>query len=192
MSRCARARQLFGPYWDDETSRAEREWLDAHFAMCAGCRAEYEELARTLAAVATLPRAEAAPDLAERVLAAARRSAPVRDVVFVREGRAWAPLAAAAAAVLLTVAALSPWLLRSLGGGEVALNGVPALHGQSVAAPGAPAAPHAAVAAVVDSLFDHSEDVDFVLDPVTLRRGHVHSVTGTPKGIQGGQAIITF
>ncbi len=36
---CDRARRLFGAAWDDELTQAEREWLDAHFAACAGCRA---------------------------------------------------------------------------------------------------------------------------------------------------------
>ena len=29
MSRCHRVRELFGAYWDDEMTRAEREWVDA-------------------------------------------------------------------------------------------------------------------------------------------------------------------
>ncbi len=200
MSRCARARDLFGPYWDDETTRAEREWLDAHFATCAHCRADYEELARTLAAVATLPREEAAPDLAARALAAARQASPARDVVFVRESSAWMPLATAAAAVLLTVAALTPWLVRPHDGGPLASrDSQPTeVSGLRVSAPALPgtgttaAVRGTAVATVVDSLFDHTDDVDFVLDPVTLRRGRAHTSSHLPKGIQGEQAVITF
>jgi anti-sigma factor RsiW len=200
MSRCARARDLFGPYWDDETTRAEREWLDAHFATCAHCRADYEELARTLAAMATLPREEAVPDLAARALAAARLASPARDVVFVRESPAWLPLATAAAAVLLTVAALTPWLVHPRDGGVLASREAQPTEarGQHVSAPmlpgpGATATVRGTTAAtVVDSLFDHTDDVDFVLDPVTLRRGRAHTTSHLPKGIQGEQAVITF
>jgi hypothetical protein len=43
-------------------------------------------------------------------------------------------------------------------------------------------------------VFDHSEDVEFILDPVTLHRGRA-SVTHTGSrrtGVEGGQAIISF
>ncbi len=197
MSRCGRARQLFGPYWDDETTRAEREWLDAHFARCASCRAEYEALAQTLSAVASLPRAAAAPALAQRALAAAKRAAAVPDVVFVREARPWVPATVAVAATLLVVAALAPLLLRGHGAGPVARSSAPVAEPRlvAVATPSAhaPAAPAAgAVATISDSLFDHSEDVDFVLDPVTLHRGRAHTASRLPRGVQGEQAVITF
>ncbi len=70
--------------------------------------------------------------------------------------------------------------------------------------PSTAAAPHAAgtqakgaraegaVAVISDSLFDHSEDVDFVLDPVTLRQGRAHTASRLPRGVQGEQAVITF
>ena len=96
MSMCTRARDLFGAYWDDETTRAEREWLEAHLAGCAACRDEYDALTRTLEAVSSLPRLEASSDLATRALAAARRSAPAPDRIVVRETPAWAPIAAVA------------------------------------------------------------------------------------------------
>ena len=107
MSLCHRVRDLFGPYWDDEMTRAEREWVDAHFAKCAACRTEYEALARTLTVLGALPRAEAAPGLAERSLAAARRSPAVPDVVFVRPTPGWVPVAAAAALVLRDIEGLA-------------------------------------------------------------------------------------
>ena len=28
--KCGQARRLFGAYWDDEITQAEREWLEAH------------------------------------------------------------------------------------------------------------------------------------------------------------------
>src|SRR5204862_8053005 len=77
--KCAAARRLFGAYWDDETTQAEREWLEAHFAACPGCRAEYEGLARTLEWTGSLPRIEPAADLAERTLVRARRASPATE-----------------------------------------------------------------------------------------------------------------
>ena len=47
------------------------------------------------------------------------------------------------------------------------------------------------VAAVSDSLFDHSEDVEFILDPVTLHRGRA-TLTHVPGGAKAAQAIISF
>ena len=56
--KCGHARRLFGAYWDDEITQAEREWLEAHFASCATCRGEYGELARTVDLLGELPRVE--------------------------------------------------------------------------------------------------------------------------------------
>ena len=42
-----------------------------------------------------------------------------------------------------------------------------------------------------DSLFDHSEDVEFILDPVTLHRGRA-TMTRRPAGVRGAQAVISF
>jgi hypothetical protein len=47
------------------------------------------------------------------------------------------------------------------------------------------------MAVVGDSLFDHNEDVEFVLDPVTLRRGRA-TMTRPDRGAQAEQAVITF
>ena len=51
MNRCDQGRRLFGAYWDDEVTQAEREWLESHFAGCPTCRQQYEQFARTLEAV---------------------------------------------------------------------------------------------------------------------------------------------
>ena len=56
MTHCNQARKMFGAYWDDETTQAEREWLETHFTACAKCRAEYDHLARTLEMAGSLPR----------------------------------------------------------------------------------------------------------------------------------------
>ena len=64
-----------------------------------------------------------------------------------------------------------------------------------VPAPGGKAeAPRATVGDEGDKVFDHNEDVEFILDPVTLHRGRA-SVThaGSRRtGVEGGQAIISF
>ena len=49
MNRCDQARRLFGAYWDDEVTQAEREWLESHLGGCPACRQQYEQFARTLA-----------------------------------------------------------------------------------------------------------------------------------------------
>jgi hypothetical protein len=207
MSRCTRARDLFGAYWDDETTRAEREWLDVHFVACAGCRSDYEALARTLSAVAALPREEASPDLAERALSIARRAEPAPDRVFARESPRRVPVAAAAGIVLLAAASLVPYLLRTHDGAVAVRGGTTVVEPRlvSMATPSASASrgsakfgsrlgqtSSGAQVTISDSLFDHSEDVDFVLDPVTLRRGRARPASHLPRGIQGEQAVITF
>ena len=47
------------------------------------------------------------------------------------------------------------------------------------------------LAAVPDSMFDHSEDVEFILDPMTLHRGRP-AVVRASGAAQGQQATITF
>ncbi len=195
MSRCTRARQLFGPYWDDETTRAEREWLDAHFAECAACRTEYETLSRTLTAVASLPRHEAAPDLAERALAAARRASTAPDRVFAPQRPVWVPVAATAAVALIAVVVLGPRFL----GHAPAPTPVAHVPSAAVAEPTlaattspAPTGTAPVAVAISDTLFDHTEDVDFVLDPVALHRGRAHTVARLPEGVRGEQAVISF
>ncbi len=200
MRSCGRARDLFGNYWDDEVTQAEREWLEAHFQTCAACRSEYEQLARTLEALATLPREEPSPDLGSRALASARRAGRAPDVIFVHETPRWVPVTAAAAVVVLVVAILAPYLTRAPMGPDVARNRAPVPEARLVATttqgaePGAkaPSAGGPIAAAALDSLFDHSEDVDFVLDPVTVREGRAHAVSRLPAGIQGEQTVITF
>ncbi len=49
-----------------------------------------------------------------------------------------------------------------------------------------------AVAAIPDSLFDHSADVEFVLDPVKLRRERGRGYTPVQSSVRGEQASITF
>jgi len=199
MNDCRRARDLFGAYWDDETTRAERDWLDAHFAGCASCRAEYDALARTLTALAALPRAEAAAGLAERSLAAARQASPAPDRVFVRRTPAWVPAAAAAALLLVAAAALAPRLMHpgargttAFGAGPVAEPRLVAVVAPAAGTPSAGAGAASGRTTISDSLFDHSEDVDFVLEPVTLHRGRARAASKMAHGIQGDRTIISF
>ncbi len=208
---CIQARRLFGACWDDEITQAERESLEAHFASCAGCREEYDAYSRALELLTTLPRIEPAPDLVERVLARGRRAAPAPDRVGA-PGFPWVPVTATAALVAVAFTLISPWVLTRTApmalrpgpspGAVVqpelreptayssldARTAVPGARGASLARPGAPGDP---IAAVPDSLFDHSEDVEFILDPMTLHRGRPATVRAGGT-VQGQQATITF
>jgi anti-sigma factor RsiW len=196
--RCGEVRKWFGAYWDDDTTQAEREWLDAHLGACAACRREYEELARVLEWTTSLPRVEASPDLVERTLARARRAATAGDRVPTGSVP-WVPVTAAAALLIVVGTLISPWLpmrTRSREVGQDAPTAVrePVLVGPSqVAQPKLPATEPGAgpMATIPDSLFDHSEDVEFILDPVTLRRDRA-TITRPPAGPKAEQAIITF
>ena len=208
---CVQAHRLFGACWDDEITQAERESLEAHFASCASCREEYDVYSRALELMTTLPRVEPAPDLVERVLARSRRAAAAPDRVGA-PGFPWVPVTATAALVAVAFTLISPWLLtrstpialrQSTTQGSVAQpelrrpgglsatatkTAVPGARGASLSGPGSGNDP---LAAVPDSLFDHSEDVEFILDPMTLHRGRPATVR-VGGSVQGQQATITF
>ena len=195
---CSRIRDMFGAYWDDEITQAEREWIETHFTSCPPCRVEYESFARTLELVASLPREEAAPDLVERVMNRTRRLTAPADRLPVRRV-AWVPATAVAALVALALVTLSPW--SPLTARHPAGQGDPAVSRVALAPSAAPQAPRVPerrsqaatqLAAAADSLFDHSEDVEFILDPVTVRRGHVHPAAAKGAAVQGERAVITF
>ncbi len=196
MNRCDQARRLYGAYWDDEVTQAEREWLEAHFTACPGCRVQYEQLARTLETVGSLPRTEVAQDLPERALAAARRAGPVPDRLAVAPPTpVWVPVTAAAALLLVVFALLLPTLAPTFGPSGSALRAglatdevreprlVASAENPTPARPGV---------TLTDSLFDHSEDVEFILDPVVLHRGRAQSASRLPEGVQGEQTVISF
>ena len=197
--KCAQVRELFGAYWDDEITQAEREWIESHFAACASCRDEYETFSRTLELVGSLPREEAAPDLVERVMARTRRATTTPDRLPAGH-IGWIPVTAAAALLILAGATLSPWLIAPIArrapvrGPAVATQLPVANPAVSRTAPAA--APSkvggGAVATIADSLFDHSEDIEFILDPGTVRRGHVRPVAPRAAAVQGERAVITF
>ena len=192
--KCRDARRLFGAYWDDELTQAEREWLESHFTACSGCRESYDALARSLELASGLPRVEPAPDFAERVLARARRTAPVADRLPVAPVR-WVP-AAAAAAVLLVAVVVGMQMRGSAPDRvtePVAVISTPAVAPSATQADAVLEPQLVAAEAFPDSLFDHSADVEFVLDPVTVRRGQAHPATKlAPPISRGEQATITF
>jgi hypothetical protein len=201
---CDRARHLFGACWDDELTHAERDWLETHFASCSRCRADYDGFSRVLELTGALPRAEASPDLVDRVLARTRRASTAPDAVGA-EGMRWVPAAAAAAAAVLTVAGAllflpgSPW--RAPGAPvavQVRVTSGPAepvlLHPADAKRSERQGSRTSAGADLANDVFDHSEDVEFILDPVTLHRGRaVVPRTGSwRRGVEGGQPIISF
>jgi hypothetical protein len=199
--KCAQARRLFGPYWDDEITQAEREWLEAHLNACSPCRAGYDDFARSLELVTTLPREEAAPDIVEKTLARARRLMPAPDLL--PAGRpSWVPVAAGAAAVAAMALLALPWsgVMRgpapertaTIETEQVAMPERVAV----TASPGERQAPSGAGAdrADVAVLFDHNEDVEFVLDPVALRRGRAHPISqaSSREDAQVERSVISF
>ena len=193
MNRCDQARRLFGAYWDDEVTQAEREWLESHLAGCPACRQQYEQFARTLETAGSLPRTDTASDLPERALVAARRAAAVPDRIAVAPARpVWIQVTATAALLLVGMSALLPWL------GTPAVQQMFARRETRVAEPrilyATAQAPGKAKseAALVDSVLNHSEDVEFILDPVVLHRGRAQVPSRLPKGVQGEQAVISF
>ena len=46
--------------------------------------------------------------------------------------------------------------------------------------------------AATDSLFDHAEDVEFVLDPVTMRHGRATVSRPLPEGVRTERAVVSF
>ena len=114
------------------------------------------------------------------------------------------PVTAAAALLALAAATVVPWM-------RVASHPVlvarqvhepirepvllqPRLVSRARPAPGEAnrVAAGAALAKLSDSLFDHSEDVEFMLDPVLVRRGHAHAVATAPAGVRAERAVISF
>ena len=223
MISCERAQELFGPGWDDELSVVERESLEQHFAGCTNCRRDYDELARTLELVQSLPRPSVSGDFATRVLAEARR----REVeggrgLIVARGWFARPWRIAVAAAILVAAGVSGVMFAPRPAPQQVAKAPVVSAPASVATPtvqqekqveiasagpGSPAPSNAkptlarrnstrpaeaSIAAIPDSLFDHTADVELVLDPVTLRKERGRGYTPVPTTVKGEQASITF
>jgi anti-sigma factor RsiW len=203
---CGDARRLFGACWDDEITLAERDWLESHFASCPACRAEYETFALAIELVGSLPRAEVRPGLAERALARARRANVAPDRLPVGAPR-WIPITATAALLAIAATMTLQWMGVTPAGRLTPRTGVAAVPelvrspDARATAPTVPDDRRATVAGqpddllaggVPDSLFDHSADVEFILDPVTLRKGRAHTVLRLNPNVQGEKAVITF
>ena len=200
---CGGARRLFGAYWDDEITLAERDWLEAHFSACAGCRSEYEQFARTIELMGSLPRVAPQPDLAERALARARRAVAVPDRLPLRTPR-WIPITATAALLTIAVTMTLQWIgvtpagrtLDPMAGNPRPARIEPARIESRAGAPVLPAADQALATGpaggIADSLFDHNADVEFILDPVVVRKGRAHTVLRVNPTVQGEKAVITF
>jgi hypothetical protein len=253
MMRCDRSQDLFARAWDDELSVSERESLEAHWGACASCRRAYDEYARTLELVQTLPRPVVSTDFATRVLREARRrEAETRSVSRLgRSGWAFglaprpAMALAAAFALVLGIGAIARFAPRQASStaplvattvaptrsepapvaSEAVVAPSPAPSSASEPARVATVAPAASrtsrepiprpatsggrtpsanlsgarasatsdeMAAVPDSLFDHTADVELVLDPVQLRRERGRGYTPVQTTVRGEAASITF
>ena len=206
---CGQSRKLFGAYWDDELTLAERDWLEAHFTSCHACRESYEEFTRTIELVGSLPRAEVKPDFAERVMSRARRVTAAPDRLPVESPR-WIPATAAVALVVIAgTLVLQMWGSRTplpvVPAGPVAVRIAEPTRvtppadlatgavGRAPAAATDPVALLEPVSLDADSLFDHNDDIEFMLDPVTVRKGRAHRATRVaPPTVTGEAATITF
>jgi len=197
---CNRARNLFAAYWDDEVTQAEREWLEAHFAACTTCRGEYDQLVRTIEMVGSLPREETPPGFVESTVARARRAGVEPDRVPGRSPR-WVPITAAAALLAVLAGTAIQWAGLSTAPEQRSTSQTAAIQQPTWVgpAPGTTASDRPgrssmgpAVATIPDSVFDHGEDVEFILDPVTLRKGRAHTAIHGSDSPRGQQATITF
>ena len=202
---CGGSRRLFGVYWDDEITLAERDWLESHFNECPACRTEYEQFARAIELVGSLPRAEARPDLAERALARARRASAAPDRLPLGAPR-WVPITATAALLVIAATLTLQWMGvtpsgRIPGASPMAEHAAPetiSMSGGAQLVAGAPgqeadvAGPSNGTRSVADSLFDRSADIEFILDPVMLHKGRAHTPLKLSPNLQGEKAVITF
>ncbi|TMQ68530.1 MAG: hypothetical protein E6K78_00865 [Candidatus Eisenbacteria bacterium] len=205
---CRQSRKLFGASWDDELTQAEREWLEAHFASCASCRTEYEEWTRTLEMMESLPRVEVAPGLAERSLAKARRQPAAADRFPAHVVR-WIPITATAALLATAGAMVAQWSgIVSLGSNtrvetpvvrepslvtEATPSDTPRPSVSRSASESTLSRADGTLAALPDSLLDQGEDVEFILDAMTLHKGRAHPASRlSPTPVRGEQAVITF
>jgi hypothetical protein len=197
---CKRARGLFGAYWDDEVTQAEREWLEAHFSACTECRSEYEGLVQSLELAASIDREEVPPYFVEQTVARAKRAVVEPDRVPGGTPR-WIPITAAAALLAVLGGSAIQWAGLSTAPEQRSPSSAAAVQQPTWIGPAPPTSspePSAdplasSITPVPDSLFDHGEDVEFILDPVTLRKGRAHTtIQGPDAQPRAQQATITF
>lgn len=201
---CGGARRLFGAYWDDEITLAERDWLESHFNACDACRVEYDRFARSIELVGSLPRVEVRPDLAERALARARRATAAPDRLPQGTPR-WIPITATAALLTIAVTMTLQWVgvaptgrsperasIAGVGEPEVVQPARIVRPAPTSTGPDAADMAGALAGGAADTLFDHSADVEFILDPVMLKKGRAHTVLKLNPSVQGEKAVITF
>jgi len=222
MISCERAQTLFGPGWDDELSVVERESLEQHFAGCNPCRRDYDELARTLELVQGLPRPQVSGDFATRVLAEARRrEAEGGRGLLITRGWFAHPARLAIAAALVVAAGVSGLMMspkpqaprvaaqQVAAPAPVVAASLPIVTPPTTLASAGPVSPARsnanptlarpernrpaeAYTGLPDSLFNHTDDVELVLDPVTLRKERGRGYTPVQTTVKGEQASITF
>ena len=90
-------------YLDGEAK--EPESIARHLQQCADCARRYMDLSKVSAHLQGLPAPDVHPAFAQRVMAHARETRPVRR-------RRWAPVSAVACAALLLVLAGTAWFLH--------------------------------------------------------------------------------
>ena len=202
MNCCDRPAGCSVPTGTTRSTQAEREWLEAHFAVVRRAAArEYEEFARTLevVGVAAARRGGAGPRRARAGAGAPRRAGArprcrsARPALGAGDRRGGAAAAIAGTMVLAVDRRSRRGRSRRIERRGRARAGAGATPAGSTAAAAPPVDDAGAErelsprrdAAVADSLFDHSEDVEFILDPVTLRRGRAHAVAAPARAGPG-------
>ena len=106
--RCRRIAARLDAYVDGELGERERRRVATHLAVCASCGRRYEELARQVGLIESLPRVAPSADLRRRIMTALpQRSAPGRA-----RRRVWAWQPALAPVVLGAIIAAALLLMR--------------------------------------------------------------------------------
>ena len=105
MNGCASYEFLLNEYLDDALDEAQRQQVEAHLAVCPGCRAQARALQGVFRSLAVLPEAPFSADWAELAARLAAEDA-------VRRMPGWLPLLTAAQGLLAWVL-LTAWLLAA-------------------------------------------------------------------------------
>jgi hypothetical protein len=114
--------------------------------------------------------------------------------VLPSQGTAWIPATAAAVVLVLAAGLLLQWVGTGTGPrGQMASSTAvtPVLDPSAGMTPSTAPDSDALATAMPDSIFDPNDDIEFVLDAVTLRRGRA-TVERSPQNIHAEQAVISF